>query len=108
MADQTHCHFYRYSDELTKIYSRTGTRPFTWREIEDIIPCGTITRYSTPGYLVKARDKNRKSLRTPSGAALWQIPQDIAALCRRAIAEQDHRHENLAESLTGGMKCACE
>jgi len=57
MADQTHCHFYRYSDELTKIYSRTGTRPFTWREIEDIIPCGTITRYSTPGYLSKPATK---------------------------------------------------
>jgi len=93
-------------DHLVAIYRRTGDTQFTHAQIADLIPCGTMLRYTVPGIFIPARDSNGVPLKGGSRARsnVWRWHPRAADLCRRSIAHQDadHRWENLARGLTGG------
>lgn len=93
-------------DHLVAIYRRTGDTQFTHSEIADLIPCGVMLRYTTPGIFVPARDPNGIPLKggSRSRATVWRWHPRAAEMCRQAI-ERDHRWENLANGLTGGSEC---
>ena len=93
-------------DHLITIYRRTGDTPFTYGDIADLIPCGTMRRYTVPGIFIPARDSKGIPLKGGSRARsnVWRWHPRAAELCRRAI-ERDHRWENLAAGLTGGQEC---
>ena len=44
-------------DHLVAIYRRTGNTSFTHAQIADLIPCGAMLRYTTPGIFLPARDR---------------------------------------------------
>jgi len=94
-------------DRLVAIYRRTGDSQFTHSEIADLIPCGTMLRYTTLGIFLPARDSKGIPLKGGSRARsnVWRWHPRAAELCRQAI-ERDHRWENLANGLTGGSECA--
>ena len=94
-------------DRLVTIYRRTGDSQFTHSEIADLIPCGTMLRYTTLGIFLPARDSKGIPLKGGSRARsnVWRWHPRAAELCRQAI-ERDHRWENLANGLTGGSECA--
>jgi hypothetical protein len=93
-------------DHLLAIYRRTGDTPFTYKEIADLIPCGTMLRYTVPGIFIPARDSKGVLLKGGSRARsnVWRWHPRAAELCRQAI-ERDRRWENLAAGLTGGQEC---
>ena len=94
-------------DHLITIYRRTGDTPFTYGDIADLIPCGAMLRYTTPGIFLPARDSKGVPSKGGSRArsSVWRWHPRAAELCRRAI-ERDHRWESLAAGLTGGQECA--
>jgi hypothetical protein len=94
-------------DRLVAIYRRTGDTQFTHSEIADLIPCGTMLRYTVPGIFIRARDSKGVPLKGGSRARsnVWRWHPRAAELCRQAI-ERDHRWENLANGLTGRSECA--
>ena len=94
-------------DRLVAIYRRTGDSQFTHSEIADLIPCGTMLRYTTLGIFLPARDSKGIPLKGGSRARsnVWRWHPRAAELCRQAI-ERDHRWENLANGLRGGSECA--
>ena len=96
-----------HEDHLLAIYRRTGDTSFTYKEIADLIPCGTMLRYTVPGIFIPARDSKGVPLKGGSRARsnVWRWHPRAAELCRQAI-ERDHRWENLANGLTGGSECA--
>lgn len=96
-----------HEDHLLAIYRRTGDTQFTHSEIADLIPCGTMLRYTVLGIFLLARDQNGAPIKGGSRgrASVWRWHPRAAELCRQAI-ERDHRWENLANGLTGGSECA--
>lgn len=96
-----------HEDHLLAIYRRTGDTSFTYGDIADLIPCGTMLRYTVPGIFIPARDAKGNPIKagSRSRATVWRWHPRAAELCRRAI-ERDHRGENLANGLTGGSECA--
>ena len=96
-----------HEDNLVEIYRRTGDTSFTHAQIADLIPCGTMLRYTTPGIFLPVRDLNGALLKGGSRArsTVWRWHPRAAELCRQAI-ERDHRWENLANGLKGGSECA--
>jgi hypothetical protein len=93
-------------DRLVAIYRRTGDTQFTHAQIADLIPCGTMLRYTVPGIFIPARDSKGAPLKGGSRARsnVWRWHPRAAELCRQAI-ERDRRWENLANGLTGGSEC---
>ena len=79
-------------DHLVAIYRRTGDTSFTYKEIADLIPCGTMLRYTVPGIFIPARDSKGVPLKGGSRARsnVWRWHPRAAELCRQAI-ERDHR-----------------
>ncbi len=74
-------------DHLVAIYRRTGDTQFTHSEIADLIPCGVMLRYTTPGIFIPARDSKGTPLKggSRSRATVWRWHPRAAELCRRAI-----------------------
>ena len=71
-------------DHLVAIYRRTGDTSFTHKEIADLIPCGTMLRYTVPGIFIPARDSKGVPLKGGSRARsnVWRWHPRAAELCR--------------------------
>lgn len=91
-----------HEDVIIPIYLRCGAKPFTHRQIADIITAGAVTGFSRSKYFLAVKDAAGRRLRSETHAFIWQLNPVVVKRCEKVIVEQnDHRWENLAAGLTG-------
>lgn len=73
--------FYRYADELVAVYRRFGERPFTYREVSDLVSKRTMSQLMARGYLV-CHENALKSPKSKVKTNRWRLHPGVAEMCR--------------------------
>lgn len=76
--------FYRFENELLRIYQRYGTGPFAFRDISDIITKRMLSQLKNQGYLMVYSKPC-----TGDKAYIWRLHQGIVTRCQKLVEDRE-------------------